>query len=273
MKKTLKILKLNDLSLIFLSSEDYEYLWSDFTSLWNKYCNSLKIRKYLITTAKKGRINDFKILSSKLDKFDFWSKRIQSSVEKISTKNLLVLTDDSFISEKLDLQSFFETYQFFKKKKIKYLQLSPTYNFSIKKKISFLDYYSFHRISLQPSLWKKEYFLKMLSYEENPREFEVNGSIRTKVKEKIYYANYFVIKYIEIIRKGKMTPEGYNLVRKEFKKIKKKYKKMNFIELFDHFYKKYKGLIFYVLPFNFKKNFVKKKIQLYKSTKSLQRPM
>ena len=117
MKKTLKILKLNDLSLIFLSSEDYEYLWSDFTSLWNKYCNSLKIRKYLITTAKKGRINDFKILSSKLDKFDFWSKRIQSSVEKISTKNLLVLTDDSFISEKLDLQSFFETYQFFKKKK------------------------------------------------------------------------------------------------------------------------------------------------------------
>ena len=89
MKKNLKILKLNDLSLIFLSSEDYEYLWSDFTSLWNKYCNSLKIRKYLITTAKKGRINDFKILSSKLDKFDFWSKRIQSSVEKISTFSYL----------------------------------------------------------------------------------------------------------------------------------------------------------------------------------------
>ena len=273
MKKTLKILELNDLSLVILSSEDYSYLWSDFTNLWNRYCDNLKISKYLITTAKKGRINNFKILSSKLDKFDFWSKRILSSVKKINTKNLLVLTDDSFISEKLDLQKFFETYQFFKKKNIKYLQLSPTYNVSFKKKISFIDYYSFHRISLQPCLWRKEYFLKMLSYKENPREFEVNGSIRTKVNEKIYYANYFIIKYIEIIRKGKMTPEGHNLIKKEFKKIKKNYKKMTFIELFDHFYKKYKGLLFYVLPSNFKKSFVKRKIQLYKSTKSLQRPM
>lgn len=259
MKKTLKIKKIDDLSLVCLSSEDYSYLWNDFTSLWNRYCRNLDIKKYLVTTKNNGRINNFKILSSKLNKFDFWTKRVRHAVSKINTKNLLVFTDDLFIEKKLDLKNFYDTYRFFKKNNVQHLQLQPNYNIFIKKKISFINYYSFHRISLQPSLWNKKYYLKMLSYDENGREFEENSSIRSKFNEKIYRTNYPVFKYTEIIRKGMTTPEGYTFIKKKFRKINKEYKKMSFLELFDHYYKKYKGMLFFILPTNFKKFYIKRK--------------
>lgn len=259
MKKTSNILKVNDLSLVFLSSEDYSYLWNDFTRLWNIYCGNLEIKKYIVTTKNSGKINNFKIISSKVNKFDFWTKRIRQAVRKINTENLLVFTDDLFIQKKLNLKNFYDTYYFFKKNNVQHLQLQPTYNFFLKKKISFINYYSFHRISSQPSLWNKKYYLKMLSNNENGREFEENGSIRSKFNEKIYRTNYPVFKYIEIIRKGKTTPEGFNFIKKKFDKINKKYKKMSFLKSFDHYYKKYKGMLFFILPNNIKKLYIKKK--------------
>ena len=116
MKKTSNILKVNDLSLVFLSSEDYSYLWNDFTRLWNMYCGNLEIKKYIVTTKNSGKINNFKIISSKVNKFDFWTKRIRQAVRKINTENLLVFTDDLFIQKKLNLKNFYDTYYFFKKK-------------------------------------------------------------------------------------------------------------------------------------------------------------
>lgn len=259
-----KKLKLDDLSLVILSSEDYKYLWKDFIFLWNKYCKDLEIKKYLISTNGSKKVENFKIIKSNLNKNDYWSKRMAQSIKKINTKNLLVLTDDLFISKKLNLDMFQSTYDFFKKKKIKHLRLCPSFELSTPKKIFFLNYYSFHRISLQPSLWTKKYLLQMLSNNETPRQFEIHGSIRSKFKESIYYSNHFIIDYIEIIRKGKMTPEGYNFLKKKFKKLNKSYKKMNIFDLFDHYYKKYKGLLFYIMPESFKKKFVKKKINSLK---------
>tara|TARA_A100001011_G_scaffold334250_1_gene362491 strand:- start:1455 stop:2261 length:807 start_codon:yes stop_codon:yes gene_type:complete len=263
--KNLSKTNLKDLSLVILSSEDYEYLWSNFTHLWNKYCNELKIRKYLISTKKNGIINKFKIIRSNFNKEDIWSKRILSSVKKINSENLLVLTDDLFISEKINIKEFIKTYMFFKKNKILHLRLCPSYRLPFKKKIFFLNYYSFHRISLQPSLWNKKYLLQMLSNKETPRQFEIYGSIRTKIKDKIYYSNYYIIKYIEIIRKGKVTPEGLSLLKKEFKKLKKGYNKMDIFELLNHYYKKYKGFLFYLMPESFRSYYVKKRIKFFKS--------
>lgn len=134
MKKTSNILKVNDLSLVFLSSEDYSYLWNDFTRLWNIYCGNLEIKKYIVTTKNSGKINNFKIISSKVNKFDFWTKRIRQAVRKINTENLLVFTDDLFIQKKLNLKNFYDTYYFFKKNNVQHLQLQPTYNFFLKKK-------------------------------------------------------------------------------------------------------------------------------------------
>lgn len=65
-----------------------------------------------------------------------------------------------------------------------------------KNNINFLSYYNFHRLSLQPGLWKRSFFLKMLKKAIfNPRQFEEIGSILTKKKTRfmLYQNLYFII--------------------------------------------------------------------------------
>ena len=89
--------------------------------------------------------------------------------------------------------------------------------------------------------------------------FEENGSIRTKNFNKIFSTNYFVFSFKEIIRIGKVTPEGKKLIIKNNLILNKKYKNMLFLELFDHYYKKLKSIIFYLLPKHLRKNYIKNK--------------
>lgn len=251
----------NNLSLVVLSSESYSYLWSNFIRSWNKYCKNLVLDKFIVTTNKNSNKRNFKIISSSLDKDDFWSKRIKYGLRKIKSKNLLVFTDDCFMCETLDIHNFKKIYSNFKKKKILHLRLCPLPNEDMfcKKNFYKLDYFSFHRISLQPSLWNKKFLEDMLSFNENPRMFEENGSIRSKKYSKIFSTNYFVFNFKEIIRIGKLTPEGKKLIIKNNLILNKHYKNMLFLELFDHYYKKLKSIIFYLLPKNFRKSYIRNK--------------
>jgi len=261
MKNKINKLDFSELSLVVLSSESYSYLWGNFIKTWGKYCNNFVIKKFLITTNKNKNLKNFTILSSGLDKDDFWSKRIKYALKKIKSKNVLVFTDDCFMSETLDIHNFKKIYSEFKKKKILHLRLCPIPNEDMlrKKNLYRLDYFSFHRISLQPSLWNKKFLEKMLSFDENPRMFEENGSIRSKKYSKIFSTNYFVFDFIEIIRIGKVTPEGKKLIFKENLTLNKKYKNMKFNELCDHYYKKIKFIIFYLLPRFLRKQYIKNK--------------
>ena len=261
MKNIINKLDFNELSLVVLSSESYSYLWGNFIKTWQKYCNKFEIDKFLITTNKSKNFKNFTILSSELDKDDFWSKRIKYGLKKIKSKNLLVFTDDCFMSETLDIHNFKEIYSNFKKKKMLHLRLCPLPNEDMfcKKNFYKLDYFSFHRISLQPSLWNKKFLENMLSFNENPRMFEENGSIRSKKYSKIFSTNYFVFNFREIIRIGKVTPEGKKLIFKENLTLNKKYEFMDLAELCDHYYKKLKFTIFYLLPKVLRKQYIKHK--------------
>ena len=117
MKNKINKLNFNELSLVVFSSESYSYLWGNFIRTWQKYCSNFKIEKFLITTNESKNLKNFTILSSKLDKDDFWSKRIKYGLKKIKSKNLLVFTDDCFMSETLDINNFKKIYSNFKKKK------------------------------------------------------------------------------------------------------------------------------------------------------------
>lgn len=251
----------NNLSLVVLSSESYSYLWSNFIRSWNKYCKNLVLDKFIITTNKNSNKRNFKIISSSLDKNDFWSNRIKYALKKIKTKNILIFTDDCFVDNFLDLNHFEKIYRIFKKKNFLHLRLSPipNENYFDKKNIYKLDYHSFHRISLQPGLWNKNYLIKMLSHNETPRQFEENGSKRTKATASIYSTNYYVINYKELVRIGKITPEGKKLILNEKLNINKKYKYMNIFETYDHYFKKVIGNIFYFFPKAIRKLYIRQK--------------
>jgi|MDSW01.1.fsa_nt_gb hypothetical protein len=252
---------INDLSLVVLSSESYSFLWLNFIILWQKYCKKLNLKKFIITTNLNKNYKNFKIISGKFDKDDFWSNRIRSALKKVQTKNVLVFTDDCFVNEYLNIYYFKKIYENFKRKKIVHLRLCPIPNENIfnKRGIYKLSYFSFHRISLQPGLWDKKYLEKLLSKNETPRIFEEYGSKRTKIEDNIFSSNYYIINFKEIIRVGKVTPEGKKLIKKENLNFNKFYKFMNLFDLFDHYFKNFKSIIFYLLPKIIRNFYIKKK--------------
>ena len=250
-----------DLSLVVLSSESYSFLWKNFTQLWKKYCGELKLNKYIISTNIDKKYYDFKIITGGLTKEDYWSRRIRSALKKVKTRHVLVLTDDTFVDDNINLIEFKKIYNLYKKKKISYLRICPlpNENFYEKKNIYKLNYYSFHRISLQPSLWEKKYLNSMLLHDENPRMFEENGSKRSKINDKLYSANYYLLNFKEIIRIGKVTPEGKKLIKKENLVINKKYLNMSNLDLADHYYRKLKDKIYYLSPKKIRKFYIQSK--------------
>ena len=124
----------------------------------------------------------------------------------------------------------------------------------------FLNYYVFHRLCLQPGLWKKSFFLKYLNKGSfSPREFEETGSLKTLKKDKIFSITNTVFDYIEFIRGGKLTPKGKDFFLKNINCIPKGFVCFNFIEILFYYYKEVKAFIFYLMPKFLRKIYIKHK--------------
>jgi hypothetical protein len=59
------------------------------------------------------------------------------------------------------------------------------------------------------------------------------------------------------VRNGKITPEAIYHIKKKSLKINRKYKYMNFFEIFIYYYKKIKFILFYLISQNFRKYYIK----------------
>ena len=252
---------LDNFALVILSSKNYEYIWPYFKKFWDIYCKEINIEKYFITTNKNKTYYNFQIISpEKLSHEDIWSERIKKTLEKIDKENLLVFTEDCIIKKKINFHNVNLVFSYFLRNKIDYLNvsLSPKQNFLSEKGIYKSDLYNFHRINLQPALWKKKFLIKMLLKKQTPRQFELNAS-KDSLKHKIYTTNYYLFPYTEIIRKSKLTPYGYKLLKSEFPNITSKFNIMNFSEELHYNISIFKDILLSSLP-----NFIRKKYVILK---------
>ena len=264
-KQKMYIFKPHNLSLIVLSSKNYEYLWNNFSKMWNANCSNLKIKKFFFTTNKNKKYKNFQVLSGSCGTEDPWGKRILQSLKKVKTRNVLLIMDDYFVTKKLNIKEFKKCYDFFLKNKISYLRIfpSPNENFFDKRNIYFVPYHSFHRISLQASLWKKAYLANFLKVSKTPHQFEEIGSLRTKKNDLIYSTNHKVINYIEFVRSGKITPEAMRYIKKNKLKINKNYHYMNLKKIILHYLGSLKFFFFYLLSKKIRKFYIKMRHKKY----------
>lgn len=253
--------KYKDLALIVLSSKDYNYLWPHFIKNWKKFFNEKKIKKYIVTTNYNNFIKEFHIISpDKLDEKSPWSKRISGAIKNIKQDKLLVFTDDCILTNYVNLVSFKKIFSDFIKNNFAYLRLYVEKDCKKIDDYVFLDYYIFHRLSLQPGLWKKSFFLKYLNAGDfTPREFEEISSLKTLKKDKIFSITNNIFNYIEFIRGGKLTPKGRNFFLENAGSIPKGFVYFNFRDILFYYYKEAKVFIFYLMPKCLRKVYIKNK--------------
>lgn len=182
-----------------------------------------------------------------------FSKSLIDYLKSIDDEYFILMLDDFVLLEDVDCEKIQRAFEFIKSNNGVYLRLTPNPkgDIQIDNDFSKIDVTSCvpYVTSLQMAIWKKEFLLKLLSYDFSPWEFEVKAG---KTKESLsnaagfYVTNYNFITYTHFVEKGKFYPflkellkqeklplksERVFMSEKELKKIKDSYLKKSIKKL------------------------------------------
>ncbi len=263
-------LHLNKFSILVCSFDKV----SDILELWdNKFFNSsfnisgdLSIFYGLNFYNKQTQnllLNKNILYSQTLD----WSLSLQSWVNQIKTKYILLLLDDQVI-QNFSFPKVIKIIGDIDKSKIMYAPISYgthltrrliNKNMIIKTKVPRSKY----SINLQPSIWDKEFLMRLLLESNNPWDFEINSS--KKYNRKNFNAFFYIAKdlifYEQYVERGKIYPNRFHeIFKKPYKKLIRRDKVSNFRRLLSHWgyiYKVIKEFLYSLKYFiQFKMHFI-----------------
>jgi hypothetical protein len=178
MKKT----KLESITVLISSCDAYSILWPSF-SKW--FFKNWKIECELIFVSETQKHPDFKtILTGKIP----WAHRNLVALSQIKSDYVFWLLEDYFLTREFHVEEMERYLNDFIEKKMDRLQLAPqgvhkNYDFDVKNtfkpEFNYSNIPANHKysISMQPSIWRKDYILKVLNKDYTPWEFELIGSI------------------------------------------------------------------------------------------------
>ena len=172
----------NDISVLIYSCDSYSDVWYPFFTLFFKYWNC-PYQVYLTTESKECEWENVITLNTTGEK---WTDRIRKAVEKIPTKYVIGMCEDMFfrrpVRQKIIDYCYWEMEKNPKIVNFNFEKtLTPTEesvydNFS--RRVCRCDY----QCSCQPTLWRKDKLLELLSGSQDPWEWEM-----TEVSPDDYY--------------------------------------------------------------------------------------
>ena len=154
------------MKIVVLSCDKYEPCWKPFFTLLEKYYPKHP-ECYLITETKKCPYCKTININS-----DIWSERFREGLKKIKDNEVLVMLDDFFIRQPVDVERI---------KKIEMTEDTACYNFELEYRTPILRLNEwdiqgnnqYYLNSCQPSLWNKKVLIDRLSRNQNAQEWEV----------------------------------------------------------------------------------------------------
>ena len=159
-------MKKSDYVILVLSCDKYEPCWTPFFTLLDKYfTNHPKV--YLVTETKKCEYCETINVDS-----DIWSKRFLEALRKIKNEYVLVMLDDFFIRDYVDVDRIND---------IEFTDDIICYNFELEYRepavmLNEWDIQKNNQVylnSCQPTLWCKSKLMQRLYNSLNPQEWEL----------------------------------------------------------------------------------------------------
>lgn len=219
-------------SILVNTTDSYEDCWQPFFKLFSKYYPGYNGRIYLNTEKKEFKFDGLNIISVKNNLIgETWSKCLKYALETIEEEIILYLQEDYFFNGFINNDLINDYSLLIEQKKADCIHLTPfasngPFNSSKHPGLLKYDKKAAYKMSLQASLWRKNYMDKYLKIHENAWQFEVFGTRRAwRNEEDIYIHNFntnpiSIIPYIPTgIIKGKWSKNAvYELFKmNEFK--------------------------------------------------------
>ena len=175
------------MTIVISSTDSYCDCWRPFFLLLEKFIDDIsKYKIYLITDTLIYSDHSFvrTIKTSENSNIIPWADRIGAALNQIDDDSFLLLMDDYFLYNRINFNEL-KSLDFILKNNpeigsIKIVSHHNT-NFvdSRHKNLKVIKKLSSYRISLQPTLWKKDFLKKILIKGENPWHFEILGTFRS----------------------------------------------------------------------------------------------
>lgn len=191
-----KMIDRSDIAVLVSSCDLYEDAWNPFFRLLQKNWSECPKHIYLNTETKHYNDEYFDITCLNSSSKIKWGARLIHALEQIDSDYILFFLEDFFLLDKVNNDLFLEALDLIKLDSVGVVKFIPhvwpeSYYFSDISEHFSPTYRDFRaRNAGMASLWKKNYYLKLLRAYEDPWKFEIFGAIRSrKYKEDIWFQN------------------------------------------------------------------------------------
>ena len=181
-------MKNKEISVLISSCDRYEDVWVPYFFFFKKNWDC-PYRIYLNTETKKCTEEGVITLNHKADAS--WSKRLKSALKKIDSEYIIFLLEDFFFLDRVNQEAIDTALETMKKDRtVSVIDFDPRRKIGssqpdrhgyIKKDLS-----SKYYLNCQAALWRRKDLIKYISPYENPWQFELYGSDRAKLYNKIF---------------------------------------------------------------------------------------
>ncbi len=177
----------NDTAILVLSCDKYSDIWSTFYTFFFKYWNDCPFKIYHgsnYLSFDHPRVNNIhsEIVSD-------WSSEAKIILEQIKEKYIILILDDYFIYQPVDMPTLLNSLKIMKKLDAMFLKLScfpvshrSLWQYDILKEAPFMGKIwdgQEYRINLQLGVWNRKMLSSLINTGETPWQFELNGSKRS----------------------------------------------------------------------------------------------
>ena len=197
---------MEELAIAFVTCDKYEFIWNKWYDGFSKYWK-VDIPVYFCGEEKPGPWEFIQIPHESVP-VEQWTTKLRNQVEQIKENHIFVILDDQIMQQDISFQ-FMALYKFFAihADSLRIMSRdSAARTTHVKdlfgKPINKLTPDSPYLISYSPNIYRKDFLLKCLQWDESPWDNELSGSIRIRSWWKNIYSYHIDGWYRDSVIKG-----------------------------------------------------------------------
>jgi len=169
-------------SFLISSCDGFSDCWRPYYHGLHKYWPDCPYDVFIVTNIKDS--GDSSVQAIKVGEDKGWSRNTLQALSEITTPYVIYTHEDFWISKRVQTNAIEEYVALMDKDNADYIRLypcpEPDYEFGYDKRLGVLADHAAYRTSLQVAIWRKRVFKELIVEAENPWQFEVNGTDRSK---------------------------------------------------------------------------------------------
>jgi hypothetical protein len=185
---------MNKLAIAYVTCDKYAHVWEAWHDAFIEHWNTWEIPVYWCGEEQPAIDNDFIQIFHEPVEAEHWTTKLRAQIEQIEEDHIFVWLDDLIQQKSIDEQ-FAALYGWFVKNDADSLRIMgresraryEMADYVLQDPVYRLALRSPYLVSYSPNIYKKEFLLEILQYDESPWSSELEGSLRFwKPRRKIF---------------------------------------------------------------------------------------